>query len=123
MVTSEIFRHTEAGGWPSTKSKNGGLLERDFFQLGCVSLDNPRKMSIQRENAKWSSNHTVKSSSPRPRCFVREKKGPSQGIIPKVRTSGAKSMGFQIRGQHVRRNPKTGAVRPQRRLETGKGCL
>ena len=32
-------------------------------------------------------------------------------------------MGFQIRGQHVRRNPKTGAVRPQRRLETGKGCL
>ena len=41
----------------------------------------------------------------------------------KMRTSGAKTTGSQIRGKNARRNPKTGAVRSQRRLGTGKGCL
>ena len=51
------------------------------------------------------------------RVKIREKIGPSQGI-QKMRPSGAKCMDSQIRGKNARRNPKTGAVRPQKR-----GCL
>ena len=51
------------------------------------------------------------------------KEGSIAGNHSKVRTPGPKSMGSQIRGKNARRNPKTGAVRPQRRLGTDKGYL
>ena len=51
------------------------------------------------------------------------KQGSIAGNHSKLRTSGANSMGSKSRGENARRNPKTGAVRPQRRLGTGKVCL
>ena len=68
----------------------------------------------------------TQSSSRRPQCVaqkIRERKGPSQGIMPKCEPQELKSMGSQIRGKNARRNSnKTEVVHPQRRLGTVKGC-
>ena len=38
-------------------------------------------------------------------------------------TSGANAVGSKIWGKNARRNPETGAMRPQRRMGSGRGCL
>ena len=71
------FRHTEAGGQSSKKSKKSGgkgsvasLIEA--IQLGCVSQDSPQRKSILREDEKMSRMRHANS---------REKKGPLRGIL------------------------------------------
>ena len=83
------FLHTEAGGKPSKKPKKGGakgsvaLLEQTV-QFGCVSHDSPQRKWTVREKGKLGSNHTVKFlKATMRRTKIREKKGPSQGIIQK----------------------------------------
>ena len=61
------FRHTEAGGQPSKKSKKGGAegsvaLLKETIHLGCASHDAPQRKSVLRESGKLGSNHTVKFS-------------------------------------------------------------
>ena len=83
-------RHTEAGGQPSKKSKKSGEKdqlphERRLFQLGCVSQDYPqKKKSILREVGKLGSKHAVVfSKGTWHHIKIRERKGPSQGVMQK----------------------------------------
>ena len=109
------FLHTDAVGQPSKKSKKDGVKGR---WLVCPILALRESLFCGKmENC----DRIAQSSSRRPRCVIGETKGPPQGII-EMRTSGAKSMGSQIRGKNARRIPETGSVRPQGRLGTGRGC-
>ena len=82
------FLHPEAVGQPSKMSEKGGAkgsvaLLKETIHLG-VSHDSPQRKSILRENEKLGSNHTVKFSKVTVRRVkLREKMGPSQGIIQK----------------------------------------
>ena len=122
------FLHTEAGGHPSKKVKErwrkriGGLVEWTI-QLGCVSQDCPQKKSILREVGKLDSNHSQVREGHDASRKNSGKEGSTAGNHSKVRTSGANSVGSKIRVENARRNPESGAVRPQRRLGTGSGCL
>ena len=52
--------------------------------MGCVSQDSYPRKSIPREQGKLGSKHTVKfSKGTRHQIKIRERKGPSRGIIPK----------------------------------------
>ena len=58
------FRHAEADGQPSKKSKKSGVrgpvaLLKESFQMGCVSQDSHPKNSILRKEGKLGLNHTV----------------------------------------------------------------
>ena len=71
------------------KSKKGGAkgsvaLLKESMHMGCASQDSYPTKSVLREQGKLGSKHTVKFS----KCTlhqieIRERKGPSQGIIPK----------------------------------------
>ena len=84
-----LFRHTQADGQPSTKSKESGgkgsvALLKESIQLGCVSQDCPPRKSTLREVGKMGSNHTVRfSKGSWNQVKHRESKGPSQGVMPK----------------------------------------
>ena len=83
------FRHVEADEKPSRESKKVGAkgsvaLLKDSFQLGCVCQDPHPRKSILREVGKLGSNHTVKfSTGTWHQMRIRERKGPSRGIIQK----------------------------------------
>ena len=83
------FRHTEAGGQPSKKSKKRGGkgaadLLKETFQLGCVSQDYPQKKFILWEVGKLGSNQTVIfSKGTWHHVNILERKGPSQGVMQK----------------------------------------
>ena len=74
---------------PSKKSKKGGAkgsvaLVKESTQLGCVSQDSHPRKSILREQGKLGSKHTVKfSKGTWHQIKIRERKGPSRGLIPK----------------------------------------
>ena len=83
------FRHVEAEGKPNKRSKKGGAkgsvaILKESIQLGCVSQDSYQRNSILREVGKLGSNHAVKfSKGTWHQRKIREKKGPSRGIIKK----------------------------------------
>ena len=116
------------GGQPSTKPKKSGgrgtvALLKETVQMGCVFQGSPQKKSILREIEKLGSNHTVKFSKGTMRhAKIRERKGPSQGVtqkcVPQERILWAPK--FQERTQDE--TPKTGVMRPQRRMGPGMGC-
>ena len=55
---------------------------KESTQLGCVSQDSYPRKSIQREPGKWWSKHAVKfSKTPGTKSKIRERKGPSRGIL------------------------------------------
>ena len=61
------FRHVEAEGKPSKKSKKGGAegsdaILKESIQLGCVSQDSYPRKSILREEGRLWPKHTVKFS-------------------------------------------------------------
>ena len=74
---------------PVKKSKKSGgkgsvALLKESLQLGCVSQDCPPKKSILWEVGKVGSNHTVKfSKGTWHHTKIRERKGPSQGVLHK----------------------------------------
>ena len=78
------FRHVEAEGKPSKKSKKGGAKEslailKESIQFGCVSQDSCPRKSVLR-----GSKHTVElSKGTWHQIKIRERKGPSRGIIQK----------------------------------------
>ena len=83
------FPHVKADVQPSTKSKKSGVkgsvaILKESFQLGCVSQDShPRKL-IPRKEGKFGSNPAVKfSKGTWHQIKIRERKGPSRGIIQK----------------------------------------
>ena len=84
-----FFRHVEAKEKPSKKSKKGGAkgsvaLLKESRRLNCVSQDpHPRKSTL-REEGKLGSNRTVKfSKGTWHQIKIRERNGPSRGIIQK----------------------------------------
>ena len=88
------FRHTEAGGQPSSKKskKSGGqgsaALVKENIQMGCVFQDNPHKKSIVLEVGKLGSNRTVKFSktSMRHASTFGKERIHCQGVIAKMCT-------------------------------------
>ena len=83
------FRHVEAHVKPNKKSKKGGAkgsvaILKDSIQLGCVSQDSYPKKSFLREPGKLGTKHAVKfSQGTWHQIKIRERKGPSRGIIQK----------------------------------------
>ena len=85
------YRHVEGAGMPSKREKKGGakgsvviLKESTHLDLGCVSQDSYPGKSTLREEGKLGSKHTVSvSKGTGHQIKVRERKGPSRGIIPK----------------------------------------
>ena len=83
------FRHVEADGKPNKKFKKGGAkgpvaILKEFLQLGCASQDSYPRNSILREPGMLGSKHAVKfSKGTWHRIKIRERKGPSRGIIQK----------------------------------------
>ena len=83
------FRHVEAEGKPSKKSKKGGAKGsvatlKESKKLGRVSQGSYPRKSILREQGKLGSKHTVKfSKGTWHQIKIRERKGPSRGIIKK----------------------------------------
>ena len=62
------FRHVEAEGNPSKRSKKGGAegpvaILKESIQLGCVSQDPYPRKSILREQGKLGSKRAVKFSN------------------------------------------------------------
>ena len=83
------FRHVEAEGKPCKRSKKGGakasvaILKETFFWV-CVSQDSYPRKSIPREPVKLGTKHAVKfSKGTWHQIKIRERKGPSRGIIQK----------------------------------------
>ena len=96
MATKCHFRHVEVEGKLNKRSKKGGA-------NGSVTTY-PRK-SFQREPGILGSKHAVKfSRAPGTKLKIRERKGPSRGIIPKCapqeRSPCAKIRG-KITGGHL----------------------
>ena len=83
------FRHVEAEGEPSKRSKKGGAkgsvaILKESIQLGCASQDSYLTKCIVREPGKLGSKHAVKFSiGTWHQIKIRERKGPSRGIIQK----------------------------------------
>ena len=83
------FRHVEAERKPSKKTKKGGVkrsvaILKESTQLGCVSRDSYPRNSILREPGMLGSKHTVKfSKGTWHQIDIRERKGPSRGIVQK----------------------------------------
>ena len=87
------FRHDDDEEAPSKKSKKesaeGSVASlKEEVQIGCVSQDSDPQKSILRKLGELrlnaSAGHTVKfSGSTWHRIKIRERKGPSRGIIPK----------------------------------------
>ena len=74
--------------WARCQRKGGAkgsvALMKESFQLGCVSQDSYQRKSIPCERRKFGSNRTVKFSNDTwHQINIREKKGPSRGIIQK----------------------------------------
>ena len=84
-----FFRHVEAEEKPRKKSKKGGAKGsvaslKDSTQLVCVSQDSYTRKSILREEGTWGSKHAVKfSKGTWHQIKIRERKGPSDGLIQK----------------------------------------
>ena len=83
------FRHVEAEGKPNEKSKKGGAngsvaIVKEFFQVCCESQDSDPRKSIPREPRMLGTEHAVKfSKGTWHQIKIRERKGPSRGIIQK----------------------------------------
>ena len=59
-------------------------LLKEFIQQGCVSQESHPRISFLRKEGKLGSNHTVKFSKVTwHHIKIRERKGPSQGVIRK----------------------------------------
>ena len=83
------FRHVEDHVKSNKKSKKGGakgsvVTLKESTQLGCVSQDSFPRKSFPRESGRLGSKHTVKfSKGTWHQINIRERKGPSRGIIQK----------------------------------------
>ena len=83
------FRHTEVDGQPSGKVEEkwcqvSGASLKESLQLGCVSQDSNSRRCILRKGCNMGSNHTVKvSTGTWHHIKIRERKGPSRGVIQK----------------------------------------
>ena len=84
------FRHVDAEEKkPSKKSKKGSVIGsvgslKETIQLGCVSQDSYPRTSISRKEEQVESKHAVKfSKGTWHQMKIRERKGPSRGIIQK----------------------------------------
>ena len=81
------FRHVEADGKPSKKSKKSGgkgsvALLKESLQLGCASHNSYQRKPTLRKERKLGSNHTVKFSKVTwHHIKIRERKGPTRGIL------------------------------------------
>ena len=97
------FRHVEAEGEPSKRSKKGGAkgsvaILKESIQLGFASQDSYLTKCIVREPGKLGSKHAVKFSiGTWHQIKIRERKGPWRGIIqkcpPHERSPGAPKFG------------------------------
>ena len=85
-ISSDMLRMRRS---PAKKAKKDGAngsvaLLKESTQLGCVSQDSYPRKCILRERGKLGSTRAVKfSKSTWHRIKIRERKGPSRGIIPK----------------------------------------
>ena len=76
-------------GQPRKKSKKSGgkgpvALLKESIQLGCVSQGSHPRKSVLRKGRKLGSNHTIKFSKGMwHHIKIRERKGPSRGVIQK----------------------------------------
>ena len=84
-----LFRHVEAEEKPNKKWKTCGAkgsvaMLKESTQLGCASQNSHPRKSILGKRGKLGSNHAVKfSKGTWHQIKVRERKGPSGGIIHK----------------------------------------
>ena len=82
------FRHVEAEEKPSKKSKKGGskgsvAMLNESLQLACEAQDSCPRKSILHKEGKLGSKHAVKFfQGTWHQIKIRERKGPSRGIIP-----------------------------------------
>ena len=102
------FRHVEADGQPSKKSKKSGVkgpvdLLKESIQMGCVSQDSQPKNSILRKEGKLRSNHASNISQ-----------GTSHERNPCTPR-------FEERTQGRNRAPRK--MRPQSSMRLGEKCL
>ena len=108
-----VISDTEAHGQPSKKSKKSGgkgsvaLLKEKNKRVVCP------KVVLRRSLLKTTMRHTK----------FWGKQGSIAGSHAKMCASGANSVCSEIRGKNARGDPKTVAMRPQRRMGLGKGCL
>ena len=74
---------------PAKSQRKGGAkgsvaVLKESFQLGCVSQDSHPRKSFLRKQEKLGSSHAVKfSKGARHQIKIRERKGPSRGIVQK----------------------------------------
>ena len=97
---------------------------KETIQLGCLSHDSPQNNLFSEKLKNWD--RITPSRSPRTTIRYSKnvgKKGSFAGSHATMCTPRANSVASKIRGKNARRNPETGAVRPQRRMEPGKGYL
>ena len=84
-----FFRHVEADGQPSKKVEEKRCegpvaFLKESIHLGCVSQDSHPRKFVLREEGKLGSTHSVIfSNGTWHQVKILERKGPSQGIIPK----------------------------------------
>ena len=122
------FLHTEAVGQPRERSQKGGAKGsvaslKETVRLGCVSHGRPQSKSILRR--KWKIGIELHSQVFEGHDASGENSGEdgsSAGNHSKVRTSGRIPWGSKNPGKSARRSSETGAVLPQGRLGTGRGC-
>ena len=119
------FRHVEADGKPNKKSKKGGAkgssaILKEFIHLGCVSQDSSPRKSILREPGMLGSKHAVKfSKGAWHQIKLRDRKGPSRGIIPKRAPHERSPCPPKIPGKITRGNLAPRKMRPQSSVGLG----
>ena len=119
VVISDTLRLMDSPVKKSRKSGGKGsvALLKENIQFGlCI----PRLQEI----GNFGSNHAVKFSKATMRhAKIRERKGPSQGLmkkcVPRERIPWDPKFAERTQDETL----KTGAMRPQRRMGRGKGCL
>ena len=93
------------------------------IELGCVSQDSPQKKSILRENENLGSNCTAKFSKTTMRhAKIRENKV-HRGESFNNANLRREFHGLQNLRKERKTKPEARAMRPQRRMGPGKGCL
>ena len=107
------FRHTEAGGQPSSKKskKSGGqgsaALVKENFQMGCVFQDNPQKKVYCAGSWKIGikSRSQVLQDHDASRVKIWERKDPSQEVVQKCAPKERPWWAPKFKGKNAKRNP------------------
>ena len=84
-------------------------LLKESIQLGCVSQDYPLQKSTLREIETLELNHTIKfTKGTLHHKDIRERKGPSQGVMQKFEPQGRKPCAQKnSRKEHKKMRPET----------------